>query len=305
MHSKENEIAIDHRIKVSRVFQYIEEHLDQDLSLNKIAEIAYLSPYHFHRIFKYVTGENLNEYVIRQRIEKAATQLLHSSSSIAEIAYKYGYNDQAAFTKSFKKYYQVSPSAFKKENPNKYSKIRQIQSKNGQEYPSIEDYLCTINNLLNWIKMNTKFEVKEIAKLDLAYISCVGPQNLESTYQKLMRWAMPQGLMNDDTKMITIFHDSFKVNEAPKVRMSASILLHKEVEPDGEVALKTIEAGKYIVGHYEIQMHEFEKAWTGAYLWMNENGFSKDDRHPFELYHNNFNDHPERKAIVDIYIPVK
>ena len=39
--------------------------------------------------------------------------------------------------------------------------------------------------------------------------------------------------------------------------------------------------------------------------WMNENGYKRADRHIFELYHNNFNDHPEKKAIVDFYIPVE
>ncbi|MGB3774997.1 MAG: GyrI-like domain-containing protein [Leeuwenhoekiella sp.] len=133
----------------------------------------------------------------------------------------------------------------------------------------------------------------------------MGQQNLENAYGKLIKWATPQGLMNDQTKMITICHDSFKVTEANKVRMSASILLNKPVETDGEIGLTSIEAGKFIVGNFEIVMNEFEKSWTGLFLWMNENGYKKADRNPFEIYHNNFNEHPERKAIVDFYIPIE
>ncbi len=60
--------------------------------------------------------------------------------------------------------------------------------------------------------------------MDLAYVSSIGPQNLENAYGKLIQWATPQGLMNDQAKMVTIYHGSFKVTEANKVRMSAYII---------------------------------------------------------------------------------
>lgn len=153
--------------------------------------------------------------------------------------------------------------------------------------------------------MNAKIEIKEMPKMDLAYVSSIGPQNLENAYGKLMQWATPKGLMNDHTKMITVYHDSFKVTEANKVRMSASILLDKPMEISGEIGLTTIEAGKFIVGSFEIGLNEFEKSWTGLFVWMNENGYKKADGEPFEIYYNNFNEHPERKAIVDFCIPIE
>ena len=93
--------------------------------------------------------------------------------------------------------------------------------------------------------------------------------------------------------------------EHGKVRMSACIVLNKPVEVEGEIGLTSINAGKFIVGRFEIGLNEFEKSWTGLFLWMNENGYQKADENPFEIYHNNFNEHPERKAIVDFYIPVE
>jgi AraC family transcriptional regulator len=139
----------------------------------------------------------------------------------------------------------------------------------------------------------------------LAYVSSIGTQNLESAYQKLMKWATPHDLMNEQTKMVTIYHDSFKVTEANKVRMSASILLNKPVEVNGEIGLTSIQKGKFIVGSFEIGLNEFEKTWTGLFLWMYENGYKKADRNPFEVYHNDFNEHPQRKAIVDFCIPIE
>lgn len=153
--------------------------------------------------------------------------------------------------------------------------------------------------------MNAKIRIKKMPKMNLAYVSSNGPQNLEIAYQNLMKWATTQGLMNKQTKMLTIYHDSFKVTESSKVRMSACIVLDKTVKTDGEIGLISIEEGKFIVGSFEIRRNEFEKSWSGLFIWMNENGYKKADNNPFEIYHNNFNEHPEGKAIVDFYIPIE
>lgn len=301
----DKEIQIDYQNRINRVFQYIDENLDSDLSLNTISDIAFFSPYHFHRIFKFITEETLNEYVTRRRIEKSALDLIHKNIGITEIALKCGFNDNSSFTRAFKKYYGISPTEFRKQNPNKFSKIRQLESKNGQEYPDYDKYICVINNLKIWIKMNAKIEIKEMPKMELAYVSSIGPQNLGNAYQKLMQWTTPKGLMNEQTKMVTIYHDSFKVTEANKVRMSACIQLNQSVETEGEIGLTSIEEGKFIVGSFEIGLNEFEKSWTGLFIWMNENGYKKGEGNPFEVYHNNFNEHPQKKAIVDFCIPIE
>jgi len=300
----EKEIQTDYKNRINRVFAFIDKNLESNLSLNTISEIAFFSPFHFHRIFKFITGETLNEYVTRRRIEKSALDLLHKSITTTEMAHKYGFSDNSSFSRAFKKYFGISPTEFKKQNPNRHSKICQLESKNGQEYPDYDKYICIIDNLKNWIKMNAKIEIKEMPKMNLAYVTSIGTQNLKNAYGKLIQWATPLGLMNDKVKMATIYHDSFKVTEANKVRMSASILLNKPVETNGEIGLTSIEKGKFIVGSFEIGLNEFEKSWTGLFLWMNENGYKKADRNPFEIYHNNFNEHPERKAIVDFFIPI-
>ncbi|RZS99781.1 AraC family transcriptional regulator [Aquimarina brevivitae] len=291
--------------RINRVFEYIDANLSSDLSLETIAAVAFFSPYHFHRIFKYITTETLKEYVSRRRLEKSALDILHSNESITVIALKYGYSDNPSFTKAFKKYFGVSPTGFRKQNPNKHNKIRQRYSKNGQVYPDYEKYICALTNLNTWITMNAKIEIKEMPAVNLAYVTSLGVHNIQNAYSTLMQWATPQGLLNPTTTMITRYHDSFKVTPADKVRMSACLVLDKPAKKSDEVAFTTLEAGKCIVSRFEIGLEEFEKSWTGLFLWMNTNGYKKADRDPFEIYHNNFNDHPEKKAIVDLCIPVQ
>jgi AraC family transcriptional regulator len=296
---------IDYKVRINRVFQYIDKNLDSNLSLDTISEIAFFSPFHFHRIFKTLTGETLNEFVTRRRIEKSVLDLLHNKSGISDIAHIYGFSDNAAYSKAFKKYYGVSPTEFKNQNPNKFTKIRQLKSKIGQEYPDLDQYVCIIDNLKKWITMNAKIDIKKISKLNYAYISCIGSKELPVAFQQLISWATRNGLMTEKAKMMIVYHDSLKVTEEDKARLSACFILDKVLNSEGEIGFLEIPSANYIVGSFEIVTEDFEKAWTSLYLWMNENGYKKADRDSFEIYHNNFNEHPEKKAIVDFHIPIE
>src|SRR5690606_27404230 len=129
MRNNRKEIQEDYSIRINRVFEYIDENLNSDLSLETVAALAFFSPFHFHRIFKFITDETLNKYVTRRRIEKSALDLLHKNITATEISHNLGYSDISSFSKAFKKYYGLSPTEFRKQNPYRYSKIRQLHSK--------------------------------------------------------------------------------------------------------------------------------------------------------------------------------
>jgi AraC family transcriptional regulator len=153
--------------------------------------------------------------------------------------------------------------------------------------------------------MNATIEIKELPKMDWAFITQIGPEGLDATFGRLLQWAIPKGLVGDNLKMGRIYHDSFKITAPEKVRMSACLLLQEPVSVNGEIGLTTTQKGKYIVGHFEITPHDFEKSWQSLFLWMNENGYKKADQNPFEIIHNNFNEHPEKKCLVDLCIPIE
>jgi len=152
--------------------------------------------------------------------------------------------------------------------------------------------------------MNITFKIQEVPKLNLAFVSVKGVQHISSAYAKLMEWATPKGLIDDQTKMLSLYHNSFKDTEASQVKMSACILLHTSVETSGEIYETTINPGKCLVGSFEIGLEEFTTAWKYMFLWMKKNGYSKANKDPFEIYYNNFNEHPQKKAIVDFHIPI-
>ncbi len=303
----ENEIKKDYIKRINLALKFIDHHLDSKLSLESIAEIAHYSPFHFHRIFKAIIGETLNSYINRRRIEKTASVLLHKQEvSITELSLQYGFTSNSSFTRAFKNFYGVSPTQFRKLRPSKFSKISKVESKNGQENLIFEKYICNINNHLNWIKMNATIEIKEIPELNFASITHLGVDGVENAFDRLIRWATPKGLMqNPEAKMGRIFHDSFKITAPNKVRMSICLLTNEPFIVEGEISAVTIKKCKCIVGRFEITPNDFEKSWSGLFVWMNHNGYKKAEENPFEIYHNDFRKHPEHKFIVDLYIPIQ
>lgn len=298
-------IPTDYSNRIHRVFEFIDENLELNLTLETVAEIAFFSPFHFHRVFKFVTGETVNAYVTRRRIEKSVADLLHKDITTTAIAHKYGFSDISSYSRTFKKYYGVSPTKFKEQNPNRYSKIRQLKSKNGQAYPNPEKYIYIIANLKNWTTMNAKIEIRETSELKIAGVTHVGVNGIESAFEKLTKWAVPKGLLkNSEAKMGRLFYDSFKITAPNKVRMSVFLATDEPFETEGEIQRLTLNTVKCIVGRFEITPDEFEKAWTSLFIWMNENGYKKGEAHPFEIYHNDYREHPEHKFMVDLHIPV-
>ena len=153
--------------------------------------------------------------------------------------------------------------------------------------------------------MKTNTVVKQVETLALAAISYKGKMEAIGTvYDRLVQWAVPKGLINEDTKMVTIYHDSPKTTDPSSLRISACIVLNKPIPVEGEITRKTLESTKCLVSNLEITPMQFQQAWEASFAWMLENGYQKSTIAPFEIYYNNAQEHPENKFIVDLCIPI-
>lgn len=94
------------------VIEYINDYLDQELSLEELAEIAQLSAYHFCRSFKQSTGFTPHQYVIRQRVERAKLLLKDGKMGISEVAIACGFTHQSHLNRHFKRLTGVTPKKF-------------------------------------------------------------------------------------------------------------------------------------------------------------------------------------------------
>lgn len=297
----------EYKKRIIKAIQYIDNNLDAELSLEKVAEIAAYSPFHFHRIFRLIVGETLQNYIIRKRIEKSAFYLaLRKNLNIKDIYHQFGFSNHSGFNKSFKKYYGKSPSEFRKSAPENFHKLQAKQSKNGQIDTVFHQYICNIENLLNWTNMHLKIEVTALPEMNLAAVMSLGIANVESSFNTLVDWAKTEKLFpGDNVKMISVYHDNFKVTPPDKVRIHACMLLDEPLKrQQGEVFPEIIEAGKFIIGSGEVTLSDFEQCWVSLFLWMKENNYSVRKAFPFEIYHTNFKEHPEGKMAVDFCIPI-
>ena len=101
------------RATLRRVSTYIEEHLAEDLSLSELAAVAYLSPYHFARLFKASTGFAPHQYVIGRRIERAKLLLSTTNWSLAVIAHAVGFAHESHLALHFKRLTGLLPSSYR------------------------------------------------------------------------------------------------------------------------------------------------------------------------------------------------
>ena len=109
--------------RIDRVIDYLNDHLDKPLKLEELAKVACFSEFHFHRVFRAMTGETLNDFTNRVRLEKAARLLKRTRQSATEIALECGFSSSATFSRSFNHAFNTSPTQYRKSGKLKNSKI--------------------------------------------------------------------------------------------------------------------------------------------------------------------------------------
>jgi AraC family transcriptional regulator len=100
--------------KLRTVVRYIHEHLEMDLALQGLADVARMNVHGFVRSFRQSTGLPPHQYVLRQRIERAKALLRDSPLSIAEVALRTGFANQSNFTTAFRRLTSITPSAWRR-----------------------------------------------------------------------------------------------------------------------------------------------------------------------------------------------
>ena len=106
---------MDWIIRLNNAVNYVEEHLTQEVEFEALAKIACCSSYHFQRIFAYMAGMTLTEYIRRRRMSLAAAELQNGQDKVIDLALKYGYSSPTAFNRAFQSVHGMSPSAAKEQ----------------------------------------------------------------------------------------------------------------------------------------------------------------------------------------------
>ncbi|MBN2363449.1 AraC family transcriptional regulator [candidate division WOR-3 bacterium] len=320
--------------RINRAMDFIQSNLQNSLTLKEIAGVSNFSPYHFHRIFSSIVGETLNNFINRLRIEKAASLLLSKKDkSVTEIAYDCGFSSSSSFARAFKEMYKMSASDWRGGGHAVNSNIRKsnsknckTESKNGKENNSSLSYNDEAMNSVEKkslqlqtmrrkkmpkVKAN-KISVEELPEMCLAYVRHIGPYKgddalFRSLFEKIIRWAGPRDILSGpDVKFLSVYHDDPEITESDKLRVSVGLTVSPETEVAGEIGKMTIPSGKYVLANFEIEQNQYQDAWDTVFAdWFPKSGYVCDDRPCFEWALNDPDEHPEKKHIINICVPVK
>lgn len=113
-----------HKKNITKVIEYIENHLFEDINIEILASIACMSQYHFHRVFSRKTGEKVIDYIKRRRLTHASFELLDTDKTIYQIALDSNYNSHEAFTRAFKKIFNSTPAKYREQNKYRVGSIK-------------------------------------------------------------------------------------------------------------------------------------------------------------------------------------
>jgi AraC family transcriptional regulator len=225
--------------RINAVISHIRENLDDDLSLDTLARVARFSPFHFHRIFKSITTETVNECVVRMRLERAAALLRSAPKlSITAAAFECGFNSASVFSRAFKKQYGLNARQWDRQSPLK-------NSKNGQV---TEGFPCYIPGNLSDIAERDGFEVhlRSLPEQRLAYIRVYDSYSkfsrVKEAYHRLIAWYCRSGGSLGNTTLYGMSQDDPGITPRRLCRFDWCVTVPPNWKAEGDVSVKTFPA---------------------------------------------------------------
>lgn len=282
------ETRIDYGRRIARVGRYIADNLDAELDVERLAAVASLSPWHFHRIYREATGETLADTVRRLRLHRAAVELVRGDAPLEQVARRAGYGTLAAFSRAFAADYGSPPGA--------YRQRRRLSEPLGVVRP----------------EPDTRYpvEMAPYPGLRLAAVAHRGDyQEIGRTFDRIFAWAGGRGLLGPSARSIGLYYDDPLSTPKGELRSHAGISIDVDLPAEAaEAGILIIEipplvcAGVVHKGPYA----ELETPYRFLYgEWLPRSGCEPDDHPCFEEYLNDPRRLPPSEWLTRIHLPLK
>ncbi|MEO0637775.1 MAG: GyrI-like domain-containing protein [Pseudomonadota bacterium] len=271
--------------RINRVVDYVHDHLDEDLDLDTLAEVACLSRYHWHRVFQGLRGETVIQLVARLRLARASRQLIQTDCSVAEIARKSGFNSDRAFSRSFGKAYGMSPSRYREHGAHAEFQAARNEGNSTMFQVNIIDaperHLHGHAHLGDYMGISRAFE---------------------HTFSALAG----KGLLGEMRGMAGIYYDDPSATPTDELQSFAGALLEDGTQvPDG-LETRELASGPVAVLHYKGPYSGMKVAYDWFYgTWLTSSGREARDMPPYEIYLNSPEDTAPNDLMTDIHLPLK
>lgn len=276
-----------YRQRIESVVQYIHDNPAAKLDNNCLAEIACLSVYHWHRIYRAVTGETATATVRRVRMHLAAGALLKSDKPVSVIGQEVGYPDIHSFTRAFKNYYGEPPATFRKLHQHFNKTIAQRDKTSAYDHWPVriehrsEQMLWGLSHHGDYLKIG-------------------------KTFEKVWSAANAGGWASMPPVMMGVYFQDPDSVEPEELQSFAGIGVKQEDSPAPGLTSHLIAAGKYAVLTYTGPY----AALDGAYHWLYRNWLSQSkeslrDAPCNEQYMNSVTNTPESELVTEICLPLE
>jgi AraC family transcriptional regulator len=312
----------EYQRRVNRVIDHIQANRAEPLSLETLAAVAAFSPFHFHRVFKAVTGETVTDFVQRVRLEGAASALLlRPDTDILTIALDHGFNSASAFARAFKERFGMSASRWRGGGFREWRKTGQADRKLcqavgnlGEEAaaPGTHDACRPGEDPADHDQediMTPDITVITLPTYHMAYFRNVGPYGagggIPDTWRRLRQWARARDLWTESRILLGIAYDDPSVTEAARCRYDAGIVVPPGFRADDQINVTSVEGGKFATAPFRGTALEIGKAWHDLFSALTRSGFQPDHRPGMEVYRGESLDEKTGVVTCDVCLPIK
>jgi AraC family transcriptional regulator len=278
-----HDTRMDYGRRIARVTDFIADNLDGNLGVERLAEVAFFSPFHFHRIYREATGETLADTVRRLRLHRAAAELTRGDTPLGKIGKRAGYGTLAAFSRAFAADYGVPPGAYRLRgkllppNPKQTSRTA----------------------------MPYRVEIEPFAGARLAAIEHRGDyHNIGRAFAQVQIWFTARGL--PVTRSFGIYHHDPESVPEKELRAEAGLMTDAKIPPHGKLHEVSIPAMLCASVLHKGPHEELERAYRHLFRdWLPASGYEAADFSCFEEYLNDPRDTPASELLTRIHLPIK
>lgn len=258
-------------LRIDEVINFVEANYAEPLALERMADVAQFSPFHFHRIFRAAVGEAPHAYLTRIRLEKAIGQMSYGPKrSLTEIAIESGFASGSHFSRSFKASYGFSPKGYSAERFGRESKIRQELLTNAGYDFSVD------------VADGFRVKIADRPAIRIAYVRAIGGKNIRAALERLQHWSRSRAL---EGQLIGRSKDNAETTPKSRYRYDWCIQIPDDFKPDREVSYGRIAARKFVVLRCEGDIRKLFRAWSYLYRdWLPASGYQPADEAAMEVF---------------------
>ena len=277
--------------RISRVVQFLNEHVDNTPSLQKLADVAAISPFHFHRVYRAATGETPSRTLRRLRLAKASLLLKETKKSITEIAFDVGYESSQAFAKALREVTGTTASDLRGQPDKLAATITTLSNPPDNENRNAE--------ILD-VKLVSVEPFKVIANRH------IGPhEKMFGTFGTLFSWAEQTGRVAGFKGIYGIPIDDPNSVPATDCRFDCCFDLGADATPGDDYKEKFLGGGRYAVTRHRGPYEGLEEKYAYLYgPWLTKSGHTLNGLATYNHYLADPDTLPPEQWETDIYLPL-